>query len=75
MKGFESLTQKILELPLDERALLAEMLLESLEQLTPAEIQQLWADEAERRLAAYRAGDIEAVPGPEAHRQILDDIR
>ena len=75
MTDLESLTQQILELPLDERARLADTLLESLDRLTPKEIEAIWADEAERRFQAYKAGLIDWHPGEQVHREILDDLK
>jgi len=54
-----------LELPLTARAELASLLLDSLEDLSEEETDQLWALEAERRYAEYKAGNIEAVSADE----------
>jgi putative addiction module component (TIGR02574 family) len=48
-------------LPPAERLALVEELLDSLDQADPA-IDALWAQEAEDRLAAYRLGEIRAIP-------------
>ena len=45
----------------EERLELVDDLLASLDEVDPA-IDSLWAREAEERLAAYRRGEIEAVP-------------
>jgi putative addiction module component (TIGR02574 family) len=58
----KDLVAEALELPLDARADLASQLLDSLDDLSEEEIDQLWAAEAERRYAAYQAGTMEAVP-------------
>ena len=44
-----------------ERFLLVEGLMKSLDE-PDASLDAIWADEAERRLAAYRAGPLEGVP-------------
>ncbi len=44
----------------DERFALVEEILHSLDRPDP-EIDRLWQEEAERRLAAYRAGKVKAV--------------
>ncbi|MCP4896406.1 MAG: addiction module protein [bacterium] len=75
MADLEALTQEALELPLDQRAQLAEKLLSSLDELTPTEVEQLWAQEAERRFAAYEAGEIESHPADEVHAEILKRIK
>lgn len=55
----EELEAAALSLPRGERARLAERLLASLDE--DLEIEEAWAQEVERRLAAYRAGDLKAV--------------
>jgi hypothetical protein len=49
----EELETEALKLPPQERARLAERLLQSLENLTDEENAQLWAEEAQRRDAAW----------------------
>ena len=71
----ENLIRQVLELPLDQRAALAERLLESLDELTPEELQQVWAAEAERRYQAYTSGNLGARDGADTHREILDEVR
>ncbi len=65
----KSLQREALNLDAKSRAELAERLLESLDTLSEEEISNLWADEAERRLAEYRAGRSEAVPADEVLRE------
>lgn len=48
-----------------ERALLAERLLASLESATEADVDAAWAQEAERRIVAYRRGELSAIDGDE----------
>ena len=50
-----------LALPESERAAVAEELFASLRHTDPR-IDELWAREAEDRLAAYEAGEMEAIP-------------
>ena len=75
MESLDDLTRQVLDLPLDQRAALAEKLLESLDELTPHELEQIWAAEAERRYAAHAAGELESYPGPEVHGEILNEIK
>lgn len=58
----KDIAAEALELPLTARAELASQLLDSLDDLSEEENEQLWAEEAERRFAEYKAGNIEAVP-------------
>ena len=75
MGTIDEITKRILDLPLDQRADLVERLLESLDQPTPEELEQLWAEEAERRYKAYKDGRLEAFDGDEVHRQALAEIK
>ncbi len=70
MKNVSTLTRKVLELPVEERARLAERLLDSLEELSEEEIERLWAREAVRRVAAFEAGEMKAYPADEVHKGI-----
>ena len=60
------LLDEILSLPPQERAQLAEQILDSLAPESAHAIEQMCADEAEARLDAYHVGEIEALSGEEA---------
>lgn len=66
----KDLTEKALELPLAQRAELARQLLDSLEDISEEENDALWAAEAERRYADFRAGKIKAVPAEEVFARL-----
>lgn len=55
------LVDNALKLPPDERFALIDELLKSLDR-PDADLDRLWVDEAERRLAAYRAGRAKGIP-------------
>jgi putative addiction module component (TIGR02574 family) len=69
-RDFKDIAAEALNLPLNARAELASDLLDSLDDLTDAENDQLWAEEAERRLAAYKAGEIVATPADEVFARL-----
>ncbi len=48
-----------------EKATLARILIEELDPALDAEVEQVWIAEAQRRYAAFRNGEIEALPGDE----------
>jgi len=52
-----------LSLPSDARVVLVEKLLKSLNLPTRAEIDNLWAEEAERRVSQIDQGEIALIPG------------
>ncbi len=64
----EELEVEALKLTPQERARLAEKLLESLENLSDAENARLWAEEAQRRDEAWDANPATARPAAEVFR-------
>jgi putative addiction module component (TIGR02574 family) len=60
-RELKDIAAEALELPLADRAELASRPLESLDDLSEAEYDQLWAVEAERRFAEYKEGNMETV--------------
>jgi putative addiction module component (TIGR02574 family) len=65
----EELLQGALALSLTERASLVEALLSSFE-LPDARIDELWAREAEERLAAFKAGISHAIPADDVFAEL-----
>ena len=61
---------KVLSLPVNSRVNLVEKLLVSLNLPTQAEIDRLWAEEAERRVSKIDKGEVEFVPGEEVFAKI-----
>ena len=59
-----------LSLPSDARVMLVEKLLKSLNLPTQAEIDNLWAEEAERRVSQIERGDVKLIPGDEVFAKI-----
>ena len=56
------LIREVRGLPADQRARLAERLLERLDNLQDDELERLWVSEALRRVEGYWTGRIEAKP-------------
>lgn len=63
-----------LKLPASERAVLADEILHSLDKTDP-EIDALWAQEAEDRLAAYDRGEIEAIDADAALAEVREQLK
>ena len=57
-------------MPADARMSLVEKLLASLNLPTHAEIDRLWAEEAERRVSQIDRGDVELISGDEVFAKI-----
>ena len=70
----EKLTEEMLALSSDARALLADRLVESLDPITDDAIRALWAAEAIRRRDEVRSGAVKTIPAEvvlsEAHNLI-----
>lgn len=61
------LIDQALELPAQERAVVAEQILLSLDK-PDAELDGIWASEAEARLSAYKSGQETAIPLADAFK-------
>lgn len=57
----KSLVNSVLQLKLAERLQLLDVIYDSLDEPDPA-IEEAWADEAERRLAAFKSGKTKVIP-------------
>lgn len=67
----EQLAIEAFSLPSESRALPAEQLVESLDAFAPrSHLDELWAAEAQRRLAEVRSGRVQTVSGEEAAARV-----
>ena len=68
----DEIRRQVLSLPLDQRALLAEQLLSSLDAPSETEIAELWPAEAkaERRAAEIDRGEVVLVSGEDLETQV-----
>jgi putative addiction module component (TIGR02574 family) len=62
----EQLAEEALALPSEQRALLADRLVESLDADEVSRLDHLWAAEAKRRRDEVRQGRVQTIPGEEA---------
>lgn len=69
-RHLKDIAAEALELPLDARAELASQLLESLDDLSEEESDRLWAQEAERRYADYKSGNVDSTPAEEVFARL-----
>ncbi len=67
----DKILDEALSLPVDIRLGLVEKLISSLNLPTQTEIDRLWADEAERRVAEIENNSVKLIPG----EQVFDKIR
>ena len=67
--NLDELKAEALKLSPEARAKLAHALLLSLDDLSEAEIEKLWLEEAERRLKEFREGKVRGIPAEEVFRR------
>ncbi len=63
-----------MSLPPDARAILADKLLHSLDSPGRGELDQLWAEEAERRVQQIKSGEVTPIPGEDVFKEIRETI-
>ena len=66
----DKIVDEAIELPVDARIGLVDRILTTLNLPTQPEIDQLWAEEAERRVAEIDCGAVELIPGEEVFAKI-----
>ncbi|MHC1742330.1 MAG: addiction module protein [Syntrophobacteraceae bacterium] len=70
----DELISEAISLPIEIRLQLVEKILESLNP-SHKDIDELWAIEAERRVAEIEKGEVETVPGEEVFRKLHDRLK
>ncbi|MFW6012286.1 MAG: addiction module protein [bacterium] len=68
----DDLEAAALDLPTRERARLAHRLIESLDEdvtESPSDVERSWEAEIERRVAAYRSGELKTVPASDVFEE------
>jgi putative addiction module component (TIGR02574 family) len=69
-RAVEELYERAAQLPAEDRAELAGMLLESIEGPPDEGVEEAWAAEIERRMADYRAGRVKTIPWSEVRAHL-----
>ena len=72
--NLKDLIQKAESLPVEERALVVDSLLRSLNP-PEAEIDRKWAEVARKRVEELRSGTVEAVPGEQVFERIWNRFK
>ena len=70
-----SIQKEIIQLNPTERAKLIDLLWESLDETRVTEIEARWAAESEDRIDAFERGELAAVDGPAALRELRESLR
>ncbi|HEV8433010.1 MAG TPA: addiction module protein [Thermoanaerobaculia bacterium] len=69
-RAVQDLYEKAAELTADDRAELAGLLLESIEEPADEGVEEAWAAEIEHRMAEYRAGRVKTIPWSEVRARL-----
>lgn len=69
-RNIKDIASEALQLPIADRAELANQLLASLDTVSEEENEQLWLEEAERRYSDYKAATIKAVRAEEVFERV-----
>ena len=70
----QRIEDEALHLPPEDRELLVESLLRSLQDSAGTDIDPAWIAEAERRYREYRSGQVQAIPGDGLFDQIRQEL-
>jgi putative addiction module component (TIGR02574 family) len=73
--SIEDLIKRAMELPAEQRARLADELVESLDSEALTQLDKKWIAEAKRRRNEVRNGYAQTISGPEALQQVRDAIK
>jgi hypothetical protein len=71
----EELAKEALDLPTESRALLADLIVESLDTAELGPIDQAWVAEAKRRRDDVRAGRVRTISASEGFKQVRDALK
>ena len=69
-RDLKKVFREVFELPEQERATLAGLLIESLEPAPDPEVEEAWAIEAERRWREIESGAVETIPWEEVRAKL-----
>lgn len=70
-----SIQKEIVQLNPTERAMLIDLLWESLDEASIKEIEAKWAAESEDRIDAFDRGELSGIDGPAALRDLRSSLR
>ncbi|MDO9371815.1 MAG: addiction module protein [Gammaproteobacteria bacterium] len=74
-RKMNELEREVLELPTEDRALLAEHIIASLDTGQPEDVEELWLQEAEQRYQAYRAGKLTLKPATQTFQEAASRLK
>jgi hypothetical protein len=73
--SLESIQRAIVQLNSEERAILIDLLWETLDEARIKEVETKWASESEDRIDAFERGELPAVDGPTTLQDLRSSLR
>lgn len=71
---FDRVAADAMKLPVRDRVRLAQQLVSTIDTETEKNVDELWFDEAERRLEELHSGTVEGIDGDEAFRRARKEL-
>jgi putative addiction module component (TIGR02574 family) len=71
---FDRVAADAMKLPLRDRVRLAQQLVSTIDNEAETDVEELWFDEAERRLEELHSGRVKGIDGDEAFRRVREDL-
>jgi len=69
-KSSQAILEEALKLPLNERAAVAEQLIQSLDPIQETEVEEAWQQEIQRRLTEMENGEATTIPWEEVQNRL-----
>jgi putative addiction module component (TIGR02574 family) len=73
-RDLRKMFREVFELPETDRATLAGLLIESLEPPPDPDVEELWAEESERRWREIESGTVQTIPWEEVRAKLFDSV-
>lgn len=70
----DELLKRAMALPPEDRAAMANSLLDSLDETEDEDAEAAWGDEIKRRVDDIRSGQVKTIPGEEVLRQLAEEF-
>jgi putative addiction module component (TIGR02574 family) len=71
---FDRVAADAMKLPVRDRVRLAQQLVSTIDEESESKVEELWFDEAERRLEELRTGKVEGIDADEAFRMARENL-
>jgi len=74
-RDLRELEEKLAQLTMEEKAAVARSLIDALDEKSDEDVERLWMEEAERRYAAYRLGEVKTSLASDVFSRVRERLR